>query len=67
MTDEFDSVSLAALNVADAEALDALPFGVIGFAGDGRVTRYNAYESKCAGLRAANVLGRHLFDEVRHV
>jgi photoactive yellow protein len=64
VTHEFDSVSLAALNAADAGSLDALPFGVIGFAGNGLVTRYNACESKSAGLRAANVLGRHLFDEV---
>lgn len=61
---EFDNVSLATLNSADRETLDALPFGVIGFAADSLVTVYNAFESAGAGLRAANVLGRHLFDEV---
>lgn len=61
---EFDNVSLATLNSADRETLDALAFGVIGFAADSLVTVYNAFESAGAGLRAANVLGRHLFDEV---
>lgn len=64
MTLQFDNVPLADLNAATRETLDALPFGVIGFAADGRVTVYNAFESAGAGLRAANVLGRHLFDEV---
>jgi hypothetical protein len=37
---------LARLEEADAEALDALSFGVIGMAPDGIVTSYNATESK---------------------
>ncbi|WP_222105622.1 phosphonate transporter [Paraburkholderia sp. BCC1884] len=64
MTQEFDTVSLATLHAADNETLDALPFGVIGFAPDSLVTHYNKFESAGAGLRAANVLGRHLFYEV---
>ncbi len=54
----------ATIRSADRETLDALAFGVIGFAADSLVTVYNAFESAGAGLRAANVLGRHLFDEV---
>jgi photoactive yellow protein len=57
-------VSFAALDAASAQALDALPFGVIGFAADGLVTRYNVFESRGAGLRAANVVGRHVFHEI---
>lgn len=64
MTQEFDSVTLAALAAAETETLDALPFGVIGFGADGCVTVYNAFESAGAGLRAANVVGRHVFAEV---
>lgn len=64
VTQDFDSVSLAALGTADAAALDALRFGVIGFGADGLVTVYNAVESAGAGLRPAHVLGRHVFTEV---
>lgn len=64
VTQEFDTVSLATLHTANPETLDALPFGVIGFAADGLVTHYNKVESAGAGLRAANVLGRHLFSEI---
>ena len=55
---------LAKLEEADAEALDALSFGVIGMAPDGIVTSYNATESKLAGLTPANVVGRHFFSAV---
>lgn len=61
---DFDSVSLATLNAADPETLDSLQFGVIEFSAEGLVTRYNAFESRGAGLRAANVVGRHIFHEV---
>ncbi|MGF6774753.1 photoactive yellow protein [Paraburkholderia sp. GAS199] len=64
MIHEFDSVSFATLHAADQPTLDALPFGVIGFDAEGLVTVYNAFESAGAGLRAANVVGRHLFVEV---
>ncbi len=46
------------------QALDSLDFGVIGFDADTVVTRYNAFESKAAGLRQANVLGHPLFTVV---
>ncbi|WP_336297756.1 PAS domain-containing protein [Paucibacter sp. XJ19-41] len=47
----------------DAE-LDALDFGVIGFDAEGVVRRYNAFESKAAGLSPERVLGHALFTVV---
>jgi photoactive yellow protein len=52
---------IAALN--DAE-LDDLDFGVIGFDAETVVRRYNAFESKCAGLGASRVVGQPLFTMV---
>jgi photoactive yellow protein len=61
----FDQSDLAALLAqSDAEALDALGFGVIGFDRESRVQRYNTYESKAAGLRAERVLEQDLFQTV---
>lgn len=51
----------ALLERSDATALDAFGFGVIGFDHEGRVQRYNAFESQAAGLRAERVLGQDLF------
>jgi photoactive yellow protein len=48
----------------DASALDDLDFGVIGFDEQALVQRYNRWESRSAGLNAAQVLGLHLFGEV---
>lgn len=61
----FDQPDLAAELAAltDAE-LDSLDFGVIGFDADGVVRRYNAFESKCAGLTPQRVLGHALFGVV---
>ena len=53
--------ALAALS--DAE-LDALGFGVIAFDEQTLVRRYNAFESRAAGLAPERVLGRHLFTSV---
>ncbi|MDE2274839.1 MAG: PAS domain-containing protein [Burkholderiales bacterium] len=53
--------ALAALS--DAE-LDALGFGVIAFDEQALVRRYNAFESRAAGLAPERVLGRHLFTSV---
>jgi photoactive yellow protein len=52
---------LAAL---EAEGLDELNFGVIGFDGQGIVQRYNRWESQAAGLELGQVLGLHLFGVV---
>ncbi len=62
---QFEQPSLLAeLQRMDAASLDELPFGVIGFDAAGHVCRYNAFESRAAGLTAAQVLGRPLFTEV---
>jgi photoactive yellow protein len=55
---------LESLETADAAALDALPFGLIGMGPDGTVTSYNTAESRLSGLTPANVIGRHFFSAV---
>jgi photoactive yellow protein len=55
-----DSVH-AALEVASPQELDSLAFGVIGFDHAGGVRRYNALESRLAGLSPDRVLGLALF------
>lgn len=51
----------AFLGQASDASLDELDFGVIGFDGAGVVRRYNAFESKAAGLSPDRVLGNPLF------
>ncbi len=51
----------AFLGQATDAALDELDFGVIGFNATGVVRRYNAFESKAAGLSPDRVLGHPLF------
>ncbi len=46
------------------EALDALPFGVIGFDEDGVVRRYSSFESRASGLSRERVLGQPMFTVV---
>jgi photoactive yellow protein len=46
------------------DELDALDFGVIGMDAEGLVRRYNAFESKAAGLSQARCLGQPLFTVV---
>ena len=62
---DFDQPDLAehlgGLSPAD---LDALEFGVIGIDAEGIVRRYNAFESKFAGLSPQRVLGHPLFTTV---
>ena len=52
------------LDALPETALDALDFGVIGFDAANVVRRYNAYESRAAGLSSARVLGHDLFTAV---
>ena len=52
------------LESCDDAALDSLEFGVIAMDRTGRVTRYNAPESRLAGLSASRVVGKHFFTEV---
>lgn len=59
-----DLQMLSHLNQASGEELDALDFGVIGFGSDGVVRRYNAFESKAAGLSLGRVLDQPLFTVV---
>jgi photoactive yellow protein len=57
------SLMSALQQVTDAD-LDALEFGVIGIDASGIVRRYNAYESRLAGLSPQRVLGHPLFTVV---
>ncbi|MEO8038659.1 MAG: phosphonate transporter [Betaproteobacteria bacterium] len=59
-----DERVLAHLEEAIDGELDALPFGVIGFDSQGVVRRYNAFESKAAGLSIQRVVGNDLFTVV---
>lgn len=52
------------LATLDAQGLDALDFGVIGFDNETVVRRYNEFESKAAGLSPQRVLGQLLFTAV---
>ena len=52
------------VNQLDEHALDQLDFGVIGHDQESIVRRYNACESKAAGLAPERVLGKHLFSSV---
>ena len=59
---EFDQPGIVALlETMDEAALNALGFGVIGFGRDGRVRRYNTFESQAAGLGVERVLDQDLF------
>ncbi len=55
---------LTRIDALDDAALDRLDFGVIGFDADTRVRRYNAFESRLAGLSPDRVLGHALFTAV---
>ena len=59
---QFETVSFA--DLAEIDAAEPVPFGIIGFAPDGIVTFYNAVESRMAGLSPERVLGKHLFAAV---
>lgn len=52
------------LEHSDDEAVDALSFGVVRIDEGGRATRYNAYESRQAGLAKAEVLDQVFFDQI---
>lgn len=57
------ALASALCDASDAE-LDQLCFGVIGFDADGVVRRYNAWESRAAGLSPERVIGQPLFTTV---
>jgi photoactive yellow protein len=52
------------LDAASPQEVDLVDFGVIGFDREGIVRRYNAFESRAAGLSLDRVVGHHLFDVV---
>jgi photoactive yellow protein len=52
------------LDTLTPAALDVLDFGVIGFDAEAVVRRYNALESKLAGMASERVLGEPLFTTV---
>ena len=57
--EDFDLIDR--INLLNESELDLLDFGVIGFDAKSSVCRYNAYESKAAGLSVTRVLGYDLF------
>jgi photoactive yellow protein len=46
------------------EELDHLPFGAIQLDTDGNILKYNAYESRLAGINQSDAIGRNLFTEI---
>jgi photoactive yellow protein len=52
------------LEAVDADGLDALPFGLVAMARDGRVHHYNTAESRMTNLIPERVVGRHFFTAV---
>ncbi|CAH2602526.1 Phosphonate transporter [Rhodovastum atsumiense] len=52
------------LHASSTQAIDALPFGVVGMVPDGIVAIYNKAESSIAGLTPDRVIGRHFFSSV---
>lgn len=62
---DFEQAGLAQqLEFLDDEELDSLEFGVIGFDAETIVRKYNAVESRMAGLAPSRVLGSALFTTV---
>lgn len=61
----FDDPDLfARVDAATDEALDTMPFGVIGFDSQGHVRRYNRYEARAARFEQEDVIGQHVFIEL---
>lgn len=58
------SDALTHLEALDEGQFDALDFGAIGIDAAGVVTRYNAHESRLAGLAQQRVVGSPLFTVV---
>lgn len=57
----FGGIAFDGLDGASAEALDALPFGVVGLDAVGRTQVYNVWESRLAGLPRDGVLNQAFF------
>ncbi len=50
-------------SISEAE-LDSKPYGVIQLDGEGRVLRYNAFESQLSGLNQQKVIGKNFFTQI---
>lgn len=69
MTDATDEKAILGFDFATIDnmapaALDALPFGTIRLDAEGRVKKFNLYESNLSGLSKESVIGRSFFREV---
>jgi len=62
--ENFEGVTLSALDAMSFEERDALPFGVVGFGPDTIVQTYNATEARMSGLDPSTVVGVPFFDAV---
>ncbi|VXD07296.1 Photoactive yellow protein [Sphingomonas sp. T1] len=62
--ENFEAVTLSALDAMSFEERDALPFGVVGFGPDTIVQTYNATEARMSGLDPSTVVGVPFFDAV---
>jgi photoactive yellow protein len=60
----FSEASIQDVDGAGGDALDVLPFGVIGLGPSGDVEVYSAAEARMAGLSRESVVGRHFFTAV---
>jgi photoactive yellow protein len=61
---DFETVSLQDLDAMNDGDLDVLPYGVIAFAADTIVHRYNLTEARMAGLDPSTVKGAPFFAAV---
>ncbi len=59
-----DTITLAQIETMGEDALDALPFGVVGLDASGMVALYSIVEARYAGLPREGALGRHFFTAV---
>jgi photoactive yellow protein len=57
----FGGMTQAALDAADAAALDRLDFGVVGLDAAGRTQAYNLFECRLAGLSRESVINQEFF------
>ena len=63
-TGSSSSEAMGNIDELEDDALDHLPFGVVGLDARGRVRRYNLAEARLARLDRQAVLGQHFFEKV---